>query len=541
MEHLEIILVLLAIIACLAPLADKIKIPFPVVLVTVGLLIGFIPGIPPLKLAPDVVFLVFLPPLLYEAAFNTSWHDLKKERRAIMFLSVRMVFITMGVLAVIIHYAIPGFTWPLAFLLGAILSPPDAVAAVAATKGLRIPRKWATIIEGESLLNDASALIAYRYAIMAVGGGAFVYWQAGLNFLLVTTGGVAVGLGIGWGFSKVQKHLAGNPATEICLTLLVAYVAYLVAENLQTSGVLAVVTTGLFISWRSFRIFTSNTRLQMRIFWQVLIFLLNGFVFILIGLQLPSIQAAIGRAHLPAMIGYGLLISITAILIRPAFFIPASYISLKPGRKLTKERLKNRLDEAIVISWSGMRGVVSLATALALPLTMSDGHSFPQRDAILFITFIVILVTLVVQGLSFPYIVRKLGVTRNEDEGLAQEKQLRTEMIELSLEYIDATLSAEVDRPVHEAIRAEYVERLRLLRGTQNEEDPAAQPTHKQMQERQNLEAQLKILQHQRKHIIRMHNQGTYSDEILHKMEQELDFWHLRVHARLQSTQLNIL
>jgi Na+/H+ antiporter len=563
MEHMEIILILLAVIACLAPLADKIKIPFPVVLVTVGLLIGFIPGIPPLKLAPDVVFLIFLPPLLYEAAFNTSWHDLKKERRTILFLSVRMVFFTMAILAVIIHYSMPGFTWPLAFLLGAILSPPDAVAATAATKGLKVPRKWITIIEGESLLNDSSALIAYRYAIIAVAGGTLMqghthpqtsvhflqgilhfgwnYLYLWLDFMRVTIGGVAVGLGIGYGFYRVQRRLAGNAATEICLTLLVTYVAYLVAENLHTSGVLAVVTTGLFISWRSFRIFSSGTRLQMRIFWQVLIFLLNGFVFILIGLQLPSIQAGIGRDHLPGMIGYGLLISITAILIRPVFFIPASYINLRPGKKLTKERLRNRLNEAIVVSWSGMRGVVSLATALALPLTLSDGRNFPQRDTILFITFIVILVTLVLQGLTFPYIVRKLGLADQEDDKLAEERKLRAEMIQLSLDYIDQTLVSEVDRHVQEGLRQEYTERLRFLNGTANGEEPTEPVSTKRLEVRQNLDAQLKILQHQRKHIIQMHNLGSYSDEILHKMEQELDFWHLRLNARMQSSQLNIL
>lgn len=547
MEHLEIILALLAVIACLAPLADKLKIPFPVVLVTVGLLIGFIPGLPPLKLDPHIVFLIFLPPLLYEAAVNTSWHDLKKQRKAITFLSVRMVFITMAALALIIHYAVPGFSWPLAFLLGAILSPPDAVAATAATKGLKIPRKWTTIIEGESLLNDASALIAYRYALVAVAGGVFVYWMAVLNFLLVVSGGIGIGLGIGLCFSKVQKKLAGNPATEICLTLLVAYAAYLVAENLHTSGVLAVVTVGLAISWNSFRIFTFNTRLQMQVFWRVLIFLLNGFVFILIGLQLPFILASIGPSHVWAMIGYGLLISLTAILIRPLILIPGYYLALRPRRKhtseprkkLTSEAVRSQLNEAIVVSWSGMRGVVSLATALAIPLTLSDGRAFPERDAILFITFIVILVTLLVQGLSFPYIVRWLGVAEKEDDRLEEERQLRAEMIEASLAYIEEALSSETDPHIYEALRDEYQGRLLYLKG-----DPDGQEglhASKRAHQRQNLEAQLKILQHQRGHLISLHKLGTYNDEILHKMEQELDFWNVRIHAGMQSTQLNIL
>lgn len=539
MEHLEIILALLAVIACLAPLADKIKIPFPVVLVVVGLLIGFIPGIRPLKLAPDVVFLIFLPPLLYQAAVNMSWHDLKKQRKAITFLSVRMVFITMAALALVIHYVIPGFSWPLAFVLGALLSPPDAVAATAATKGLKIPRKWTAIIEGESLLNDASALIAYRYALVAVAGGVFVYWMAMLNFVLVVSGGIGIGLGIGFCFSKIQKRLAGNPATEISLTLLVAYVAYLVAENLHTSGVLAVVTVGLAISWNSFRIFTFGTRLQMQIFWRVLIFLLNGFVFILIGLQLPFILASIGPAHAWAMIGYGLLISLTAILIRPLILIPGYYLALKPRKKPTSEAIRNQLSEAVVVSWSGMRGVVSLATALAIPLTLSDGRAFPQRDAILFITFVVILVTLLVQGLSFPYIVRKLGVADREDDRLEEERQLRAEMIEASLTYIEEALSSETDTHIYEALRDEYQGRLLYLKGDPNGQEGLH--ASKRAHQRQNLEAQLKILQHQRGHLISLHKRGTYNDEILHKMEQELDFWNVRIHAGMQSTQLNIL
>ena len=539
MEHLEIILALLAVIACLAPLADKIKIPFPVVLVVVGLLIGFIPGLDPLKLDPHIVFLIFLPPLLYEAAVNTSWHDLKKQRKAITFLSVRMVFITMAALAFIIHYVVPGFSWPLSFVLGAILSPPDAVAATAATKGLKIPRKWTTIIEGESLLNDASALIAYRYALVAVAGGVFVYWMAMLNFLLVVSGGVGIGLGIGFCFSRIQKKLAGNPATEICLTLLVAYVAYLVAENLHTSGVLAVVTVGLAISWNSFRIFTFNTRLQMQVFWRVLIFLLNGFVFILIGLQLPFIMASIGPSHVWAMIGYGLLISLTAILIRPLILIPGYYLALKPRKKPTAEAIRNQLSEAVVVSWSGMRGVVSLATALAIPLTLSDGRAFPQRDAILFITFVVILVTLLVQGLSFPYIVRKLGVAVKEDDRLEEERQLRAEMIEASLAYIEEALSSETDLHIYETLRDEYQGRLLYLKGDPNGQEGLH--TAKRAHQRQNLEAQLKILQHQRGHLISLHKQGTYNDEILHKMEQELDFWNVRIHAGMQSSQLNIL
>ena len=552
MEHLEIILILLAVIAGLAPLADKIKLPFPVALVIVGLLIGFIPGLPGIKLDPEVVFLVFLPPLLYEAAFNTSWKDIKAERRTILFLSVRMVFFTAAVLAVIIHYLVPGFTWTLAIILGAIISPTDAVAVTAATKGLRLPRKVVTAIEGESLLNDASALIIYRYAIAVVISGTLVswkgwlpfmegFWKGWLQFMIVTTGGILIGLVIGYAFSKVQKWLAGNPVVEISLTLLVGYVAYLVGDNLHTSGVLAVVTTGLFISWRSFDIFSYRTRLQMNVFWQILIFLLNGFIFILIGLQLPSIIKGIGSEHLLAMTGYGLLISGAAILFRPLVLIPASYVHPQ-GMKLSKAEMAARRRELIVISWSGMRGVVSLATALAVPLTMAGGKVFPHRDEILFLTFMVILVTLLVQGLTFPYIVWKLNVREEDANRLEQEQQLRTEMIHVSIAFIDDNLSNQLDKRVLDELRVDFTDRLNYVKGVINTDDPAAQfPLSKHDLFQEYLEAELKILHLQRDYVINMHKRGLYGEEILHKLEQELDVWNMSLNTRMQSVQANVI
>ena len=359
--------------------------------------------------------------------------------------------------------------------------------------------------------------------------------------MIVTTGGILIGLVIGYAFSKVQKWLAGNPVVEISLTLLVGYVAYLVGDNLHTSGVLAVVTTGLFISWRSFDIFSYRTRLQMNVFWQILIFLLNGFIFILIGLQLPSIIKGIGSEHLLAMTGYGLLISGAAILFRPLVLIPASYVHPQ-GMKLSKAEMAARRRELIVISWSGMRGVVSLATALAVPLTMAGGKVFPHRDEILFLTFMVILVTLLVQGLTFPYIVWKLNVREEDANRLEQEQQLRTEMIHVSIAFIDDNLSNQLDKRVLDELRVDFTDRLNYVKGVINTDDPAAQfPLSKHDLFQEYLEAELKILHLQRDYVINMHKRGLYGDEILHKLEQELDVWNMSLNTRMQSVQANVI
>ncbi|MBC7423083.1 MAG: cation:proton antiporter, partial [Ferruginibacter sp.] len=289
MESFQIVIFIMAILIGLSAFADKLKLPYPILLVGVGLVIGFAPVVPDLALNPEIVFLIFLPPLLYDAAFKTSWHEFKTAIRPISTLAITLVFFTTITVAIAAHYFIPGFSWPLSFVLGAIVSPPDAVAATGIIKGLGLNKKVVTILEGESLVNDASALIAYRYAVAAVTTGVFVFWKAGLEFLWVAGGGIIAGIVIGYLFIIVHKKITHNSIVETSLTLLAPYIAYLSAEHIHVSGVLAVVCAGLMVTWRAPEIFSYQTRMRTRAVWDTVIFLLNGIIFILIGLQLPVI------------------------------------------------------------------------------------------------------------------------------------------------------------------------------------------------------------------------------------------------------------
>ncbi len=316
MENFKIVVFIMAILIILTAIANKRKLPYPVLLVAAGLIIGFVPQLPNLALDPDVVFIIILPPLLYDAASKTSWHEFRTSIRPISALAITLVFFTTVAVAVTAHYLIPGFTWPLAFVLGAVVSPPDAVAASGIIKGLGLNKKVITILEGESLVNDASALIAYRYAVTAVTTGTFVFWQAGLQFLLVAGVGIGIGIITGYLFVLAHKKIENNPVVETSLTLLAPFISYLAAEQFHMSGVLAVVSTGLIIAWRSPEVFTYQTRIRTRVVWDTLIFLLHGFVFIMIGLQLPSIIKDLGNYSFLQMLGYGLLISLVTIVVR---------------------------------------------------------------------------------------------------------------------------------------------------------------------------------------------------------------------------------
>ena len=308
MQNFSTVIVVLAVLVALLAVADKFKFPNPVLLVVAGLGIGFIPSIPAITLDPEVVFLIFLPPILYDAASNTSWHDFRSEIKAISALAIVLVIFTTTAVAVASYILIPGFTWPLAFVLGAIVSPPDAVAATTITKGLGLNKKVITILEGESLLNDASALIAYRFAIAAIGTGYFVLWQAGIDFILVVVGGILIGVAMGYVFILIHKRILNNSIISTSLSLLTPFLSYLAAEHIHVSGVLATVSAGLLISWRAPDVFSYHTRIRHRAVWDTIIFLLNGFVFILIGLQLRSILADLGQYSVSHIVLYGIVV-----------------------------------------------------------------------------------------------------------------------------------------------------------------------------------------------------------------------------------------
>ena len=411
MEHYTVVLFILALMIGLSAIADKIRLPYPILLISAGIGIGFIPALPEIELNPEIIFLLFLPPLLYDAAFNISFKEFRTNFNTISTLAVSLVFLTASGIAAAAHYCIPGFTWPLSFVLGAILSATDAVAAMSITRGLGLSRKTNTILEGESLVNDASALVAYRFSVAALTGTAFIVWKATLQFILMLGGGFLVGLVLGKLLSLVLKRVQNNPTVTISFILLMPFITYLFAESLHVSGVIAVVVLGLSISRLSQKVFPESFKRQSKAIWDIIIFLLNGLIFILIGLEFPYVLKSIPGTEVWKYAGYALLITIVALIIRTArVFMQKVNLQRafeRKHRRISEEALLD-FKNSLIISWSGMRGIVSLAVAIGLPHTLNDGSPFPQRNVIIFISVAVVLFTLLGQGLTLPWLVRRL-------------------------------------------------------------------------------------------------------------------------------------
>jgi monovalent cation/hydrogen antiporter len=417
MENYSIVIFIMAVMIGLSALADRVKIPYPVLLIIAGIGVGFVPSLPNISLDPEIVFLVFLPPLLYDAAFNISATEFKTNINTISTLAISLVFITASGIAVIAHYLVPGMTWPLSFVLGAILSATDAVAAMSITKGLGLSHKTTTILEGESLVNDASALVAYRFAIAAVTGSAFVFWKASLQFLGLMAGGALIGFALAKILGMIINRVHNNSQVTIAFMLLMPFITYLAAESLHVSGVIAVVMLGLSISRFSKKILPVKLKEQSRSFWDIIIFLLNGLIFILIGLQFPYVIKNIDHDKLLPYICYGFVITIAALVLRTARVF-AQQVNLQKAFERGKGRITENalldLKNSLIISWSGMRGIVSLAIAIGIPVTLHDGSPFPQRNAIIFISVVVVLFTLLGQGLTLSFLVRQLNTERKK-------------------------------------------------------------------------------------------------------------------------------
>jgi monovalent cation/hydrogen antiporter len=530
MEKFRFVIFILAILVGLSALIGKIRLPHPVFFVLAGFGIGFIPVLPDLELDPDVVFIIFLPPLLYDAAFRTSWNDFKTDIRPIFALAVSLVFFTTLAVAAAAHYSIPGFSWPLAFLLGAIVSPPDAVAASGIIKGLGLNKRVITILEGESLLNDASALITYRYALLAVTTGSFLFWQAGLQFLLVSGGGILIGIITGYVLVLTHKKLNKSPVVETCLTLLTPFLSYFSAEQLHASGILSVVATGLVMSWRSPEIFSYQTRMRARVVWDTLLFLLNGFVFILIGMQLPRILKQLDMYSFRQLMGYGIIVSAVTIIVRILWVFAGAYLtkSLAGKRETLDAAAVKRYDETtwknvLIISWTGTRGIISLAAALALPLALNNGRAFPQRPLILFLSFVVIFITLVVQGLSLPLLVRLLKVKRRPDED-GEAKELQLYIVNSTLNFIDDEFSEGQDRVLGEQLKAKYEGQAKQLTGeiqTNKLKTKSAQKLPTEYTSRQ--QAQMKITKFQRDLLLKLHKESSFNAAAIKQAERKMD------------------
>ncbi|GEP51021.1 Na+/H+ antiporter [Flavobacterium noncentrifugens] len=449
LENFPFFLALVVIIVLLIMLADKAKIAYPVLLILAGLGIGFIPGVPILHIEPELIFLIFLPPLLYEAAWTISWKELWKWRRVICSFAFVIVFLTALSVAFVANYFIPGFSLALGFLLGGIVSPPDAVSAGAIMKFVRLPRTIASILEGESLLNDAASLIILRFALIAVATGQFVWYAAAGSFAWMVIGGIAIGLIVGWLFMKLHKYLPTDANMDIILSIVAPYIMYIAAEKAHSSGVLAVVSGGLYLSNNRHLFLSSTSRVRGFNVWQSLCFILNGLVFIMIGLALPEITSGLGEVSISAAIGYSILVTAVLIIGRilssygvVAFTLIAKhFITVADGRN-------PGIKGPLIIGWTGMRGVVSLAAALSIPLQLEDGSPFPQRNLILFITFVVILLTLLLQGLTLPYLIRMLNLsdrdqTRSEDE---IDNEIKQQLAQHALTHLKTNYPEELKR-----------------------------------------------------------------------------------------------
>lgn len=420
---LPFLLALVAAVVLLEMWAAKLKIAYPILLVVAGLFISFVPGLPILRIHPDLIFFIFLPPLLFEACWSISLKEMGKWWRIIGSFAFLVVFFTAFSVAIVANHFIPGFTLALGFLLGGIVAPPDAVSTGAITKFVKIPKSTSAILEGESLLNDASSLIIFRFALVTIGTGQFIWQQAALSFVWMVIGGVAIGLALAWLFVQAHKRLPTDASSDIAFTLIEPYCMYWVAEQLHCSGVLAVVSGGLYMSARRLTFLNSASRIQGFSVWESFVFILNGAVFLIIGLELPEIEEGLRAKGIPlsTAIGYGVLVTLILIgarIISSYAALAATYVFRPSVVPRAGSRRKTWL-VPLTLGWSGMRGVVSLAAALAIPVTLDDGTEFPQRNLILFITFVAILLTLVVQGLTLPYLIKWSRVFEHLHDGEA--------------------------------------------------------------------------------------------------------------------------
>jgi monovalent cation/hydrogen antiporter len=507
-----LLLALMVAVAGLSVLARLVRVPYPILLVLGGLVLGFLPGMPDVALPPELVLVAFLPPLLYWAGFFSSPRDLRADARSISLAAVGLVLATTAAVAVAANAAVDGLGWAAAFALGAIVSPTDPLAATAIGRRLGVPRRLITVLEGESLVNDATALVAYRLAVAAVTSGTFVAWQAGVRFVVGAAGGVAVGLAVGWLVAEVRRRL-DDPVVEIVISVVSGYAAYLPAELLDVSGVLAAVTTGLYVGWRAPQLASASTRLLGFAFWEVMVYLANAVLFILVGLQLHPILRELGGASVATLVGQALLVSGVVIAVRLAWVFSVPYLVRLLDRRPSQVARRLGARDRLVLGWSGMRGAVSLAAALALPL------DFPMRNLILLLTFAVILGTLVVQGLTLPTLIRRLRFP--EDAAEAQEElRARLAATHAALDRLD-------ELAVEDWTREDTVERLhnlyefrrrRLKERAGIWEDDGAQDRSLAYQR-----LVRELLQAQRGAIVRLRNQGQISNDVMHRIEHELD------------------
>jgi monovalent cation/hydrogen antiporter len=526
---LEIVfLILLLFVVAFGVLAKKLRTPYPIVMVIGGLLLSFIPGIPRATLNPDLIFFIILPPLLYSAAWTTSWRDFRYHLVSIFFLAFGLVTFTVIAVTQAGQWLLPGFDWRVGLVLGAIVAPTDAIAATAIAKRVGLPRRLIDILEGESLINDASALLALEFGIGLLVNGRFPTFTEGfLRLAYLIAVGIGLGLVIGEIVHQIEDRVDDGPI-EIALSILTPYVAYLTADYVHASGVMAVVACGLYLSRKSSHFFSPSVRLQAWAFWESLTFILNGLVFVLIGLQLPLVREEIRGRGLGTLVLYGLGFSAFLIFLRIMWMYPGAYFANVIRRRLLhqKERMPTAR-QIFVAGWTGMRGVISLAAAIALPQVIAGGQPFTQRNFIIFLAFSVILVTLVLQGLTLPPLIRALGLSGVA--ALTEDKEARRMVIEAAVAWLEKAraTAGPGTAEVYKDLEQHYHHRLAGLREGGSEQDGIDAAFYNRF-----LDLSRQLIAVERDKAVQLRNEGQISDELLREIERELDLGEARFAAK---------
>jgi CPA1 family monovalent cation:H+ antiporter len=522
-----ILLLLLLFVVVFSTLARRLKTPYPIVLVVAGLLLGFVPGIPKVTLDPDLIFFVVLPPLLYSAAWLTSWRDFRHNLVSIASLAIGLVAFTVFGVAAAASWLIVGFDWRVGLVLGAVVATTDSIAATSIAKRIGLPKRIVDVLEGESLVNDATGLLALEFATaMVVYGQTPTISFAIVRLAYLIAAGIAVGLILGRIVEWFEHRIDDGPI-EIALSLFVPYAAYLAGEAVHGSGVLAVVAGGLYLSRRSSRFFSPSVRLQAGAVWNSLTFILNGLVFVLIGLQLPYVLAGIRELALSKLLLYGVLFSAFLILLRLLWSFPSAYVAYLFRRLLLNQNdARPGTREVFVIGWTGMRGVIALAAAISLPQTLADGTSFPHRNLIVFLTFSVILVTLVVQGLTLAPLIRVLGLAAISGSD-CEEQEARRLMLEAALAQLrnrDRTNDLPDSARLYDDLARHYTDRLASISKQRDEPNKNSPELHGAY-----LDLSRELLETERQTAIRLRDEGRIRDEVMHRLEHELDLSETRL------------
>jgi len=522
----SVFLLLLVFVAMFAGLARRLRVPYPILLVIAGLLVSFVPGMPRIGFNPDLVFVVFLPPLLYSAAWTLSWREFQRNFVSIAMLAVGLVLFTVVGLALASGPLLPGFDWRSGVLLGAVVAATDAIAATSIARRVGLPQRIVEILEAESLVNDGTGLLALQFGLTILVTGRTPSVVEGVGRLIfLTGGGVLIGLAIGSVVAWFERWVDDGPI-EIVISILVPYAAYLIGDRVHVSGVIAVIACSMYMSRQSPQYMSPQVRLQTAAVWDALTFILNGIVFVLLGLQLPYVVGQIGGMSHKVLLEYGVGFSVVMIIVRMVWVYGETYIAYAIGRWVRRvEAVEPNPRTVFVVGWGGMRGVLSLAAAVSLPYALPNGSTFPQRSMIIYLAFCLIVTTLVFQGLTLPWLIRKLGLSESERMN-DEEQEARRILLREALVHLDRKRSRSRDQAgIYSELMGSYQRRLDALPAEREE------PIQGVVDHASRQEAILSVLQVERETLIRLRDEGRIDDEVMRTLQRELDLTESRMHS----------